>query len=195
MGGPRVPSTHRFRVLFVVRPGPTEAACTRYRGYNVMEALRRAGVETQHLDDQKIFERLDELRQFDLVVLVRRRMSPEIVRLLEFADEHAIPVVCDLDDYIFDEEVIPESDYLRAMPLDQARELIHEFREIVLRATYYTGATDILKIRKAATLGKTSSGSPTALTWADSSFHIEPSRKFEAVATAVRSASVISAEH
>ncbi|MGO9596801.1 MAG: glycosyltransferase [Isosphaeraceae bacterium] len=150
-----MPSTHRYRVLFVVRPGPTEAACTRYRGYNVMEALRLAGVETQHLDDQKIFERLDELRLFDLVVLVRRRMSPEIARLLEFADECSIPVVCDLDDYIFDEEVIPESDYLRAMPLDQARGLIHEFRELVLRATYYTGATDTLTC-KAAALGKTS---------------------------------------
>src|SRR5208337_4088133 len=45
-GGPRVLSTHRFRVLFVVRPGTMEAACTRYRGYNVMEALRLAGVAT-----------------------------------------------------------------------------------------------------------------------------------------------------
>ena len=34
-------------------------------------------------------------------------MSPEITRLLEFADEFSIPVICDLDDYLFDEEVIP----------------------------------------------------------------------------------------
>ena len=154
-GGPRVPSDRRFRVLFIVRPGPSVADCTRYRGYNIMEALRLAGVETDHLDDRRIPERIEEILLFDLVVLVRRRMSPEIHRLLEFAHEFAIPIICDLDDYLFDEEVIPCSDYLHGMPLEQARELIHQFRELVLRAGYYTGATEFLRER-AALLGKPS---------------------------------------
>jgi hypothetical protein len=45
-GGPRIPSRHRFRVLFVVRPGRDDPSCMRYRAYNVMEALRKVGVET-----------------------------------------------------------------------------------------------------------------------------------------------------
>ena len=80
-----MPSDRRFRVLFIVRPGPSVADCTRYRGYNIMEALRLAGVETDHLDDRRIPERIEEILLFDLVVLVRRQMSPEIHRLLEFA--------------------------------------------------------------------------------------------------------------
>ena len=125
------------------------------QGLQYHERLRLAGVETDHLDDRRIPERLEELLLFDLVVLVRRLMSPEITRLLEFADEFSIPVICDLDDYIFDEEVIPCSDYLQEMPLEQARELIRGFRELVLRAGYYTGATDFLRERAAA-LGKAS---------------------------------------
>ena len=161
-GGARVPSDRRFRILFIVRPGPFDAACTRYRGYNIMEALRLAGVETDHLDDRRIPERLEEILLFDLVVLVRRRISPKITRLLEFADEFSIPVICDLDDYIFDEEVIPCSDYLHEMPLKQARELIQGFRELVLRAGYYTGATVFLRERVAA-LGKASYRIPNGL--------------------------------
>src|SRR5271166_954453 len=77
-GGLRVPSHRCFRVLFIVRPGPTEAACTRYRGYNIMEALRLSGVETDHMDDRRLHERLEEILLFDLVVIVRGRLSPEI---------------------------------------------------------------------------------------------------------------------
>src|SRR4051812_42987207 len=144
-GGPRVPSSDRFRVLYVVRPGPSVATCTRYRGYNIMEALRRLGVEVDHLDDRRIPERLEELLLFDLVVLVRRSISPELIRLLEFAEEFSIPVVCDLDDYLFDEAVIPHSDYLSGMDPEGARGLIREYRELVVRSNYYTGATEYLK--------------------------------------------------
>src|ERR1700758_5430695 len=41
-GGLRIPSRHRFRVLFVVRPGVADAACMRYRAFNLIEALRLA---------------------------------------------------------------------------------------------------------------------------------------------------------
>ena len=190
-GGPRVPSDRHFRILFIVRPGPSEAACTRYRGYNIMEALRLAGVETDHLDDRRVPERLEELLLFDLIVLVRRRMSPEITRLLEFADEFSIPVICDLDDYIFDEEVIPCSDYLQEMPLEQARELIQGFRELVLRAGYYTGATDFLRARAAA-LGKASYRIPNGLNQVQLDYSARPLRRSGTDATGRRYESAIS---
>ena len=164
-GGPRVPSERRFRVLFVVRPGPSDANSTRFRGFDVMEALRLTGVpETDHLDDRRIPELLEEILLFDLVVLVRRRMSPEIHQLLEFAEKSAIPVICDLDDYLFDEEVIPCSDFLMGMPLEQAREMIHQFRELILRAGYYTGATDLLRENGRPCSASRATGSPTAST-------------------------------
>src|ERR1017187_7992872 len=161
-GSPRVPSHRTFRVLFIVRPGITEAACTRYRAYNVMEALRKVGVETELLDDQLLQERLGEVLGFDLIVLVRRRWSPEIASLLEFAERHSIPVICDLDDYLFDLEVIPHSEYLRQQPIEAARALINQFRDLVLKCRYYTGATSYLRER-AASLGVSSYRIPNGL--------------------------------
>ena len=53
-GGSRIPSVHSFRVLFVIRPGVWDAACMRIPGYNIIEALRLAGIEVAHLDDRHI---------------------------------------------------------------------------------------------------------------------------------------------
>ena len=161
-GGARAPSHRRFRVLFIVVPGITEAHCMRYRAYNVMEALRHAGLESDHLDDRLIPDRLGEVLAFDLIVLVRRRLSPEIALLLEFAGRHSIPVICDLDDYLFDQEVIPHSEYLRHQPIETAQSLINQFRDLVLSCRYYTGATVYLRDRAAA-LGAVSYQIPNGL--------------------------------
>jgi glycosyltransferase involved in cell wall biosynthesis len=127
-----------------------------------MEALRLAGVETDHLDDHRLTERLEAILGYDLVVLVRRRLSEEINELLAFADRFSIPVVCDLDDYIFNEEVIPCSDHLSKMPIEQSESLIRDFRELVLRANFYTGATEYL-VQEATALGKASYLIPNGL--------------------------------
>jgi glycosyltransferase involved in cell wall biosynthesis len=154
-GGVRIPSLESFRVLFVIRPGVWDAACMRYRGYNVIEALRRAGVEAAHLDDRHIPERLAEALSYDLIVLVRRQMTREIALLLEGAVDLAIPVVCDLDDYLFDDEVIPYIEMLRQAPIDQARRLVWQWREVPERCQFFTGSTSYLTER-VATLGKRS---------------------------------------
>jgi glycosyltransferase involved in cell wall biosynthesis len=119
----------------------------RYRAYNVMEALRQAGVECALFDDRTMTNRLGEVLAFDLIVLVRRRHTPEVSRLLEFAETHKLPVICDLDDYLFDLEVLPHSEYLSREPIEKASALIHEFRELVLRCRYYTGSTRYLTER------------------------------------------------
>lgn len=151
-GGPRVPSHRSFRVLFVVRPGVMDAACMRYRGYNVMEALRLSGIESAHLDDRHIPERLAEALSFDLIVLVRRHMTPEIALLLEGAERFSVPVVCDLDDYLFDDEVIPYIEFFRQLPIETARSLVRAWRAVPERCNYFTGSTPHLTER-AATLG------------------------------------------
>jgi glycosyltransferase involved in cell wall biosynthesis len=149
----RIPSLESFRVLFVIRPGVWDAACMRYRGYNVIEALRRSGVEVAHLDDRQLPERLGEALSYDLIVLVRRQMTPEIALLLEGAGELAIPVVCDLDDYLFDDEVIPYVAMLRQAPIDQARRIVREWRAVLKRCQFFTASTAYLTERAAA-LGK-----------------------------------------
>ena len=151
-GGPRIPSQHRFRVLFVVRPGIEDPSNMRYRAYNVMEALRTVGVETDLVDDRLLATRLPQILAFDLIVLVRRRSSKQVDLLLQFAKKHCIPVICDLDDYLFDEEVVPHSEYLRMLPAEDARAVIHAFRGPILKCRYFTGSTPYLTER-AVSLG------------------------------------------
>jgi hypothetical protein len=83
----------------------------RYRAYKVM-ALRTVGVETDLVDDRLLATRLPQVLAFDLIVQVRRRSSKEVNLLLQYAEKHCIRVICDLDDYLFDKEVLPHSEYL-----------------------------------------------------------------------------------
>lgn len=154
-GGPRIPSHRSFRVLFVLRPGVWDAASMRYRGYNVIEALRLVGIEAAHLDDRHIPRRLAEALSYDLIVLVRRQLTPELTLLLDGAGRHSVPVICDFDDYVFDDEVIPYIEMLRRLPLDQARGIIGQWRDVLDRCRYFTGSSAYLTERAAA-LGKES---------------------------------------
>ena len=154
-GGPWVPSAARFRVLYVVRPGVWDAACMRYRGFNLVEALRIAGVEADFLDDREIPTRLAEALGYDLIVLVRRQASPEVLLLLDEARKLAIPTVCDLDDYLSDEEITPFVAMLKAMPQGQARAWVEQWRGVLNRCDFYTGSTRYL-VERAALLGKPS---------------------------------------
>ena len=143
-GPARVPSPGRFRVLYVIRPGLYNAGSTRYRGHNLIEALGIFDIEATHLDDRRLPESRTEILAFDLVVIVRRDKTPEITRLVEFAKRHSIPVICDLDDYLFDEEVIAHSDYLRSQPAKAASAVIEGWRELIRMCGSYTAATPFL---------------------------------------------------
>jgi len=149
-GGPRVPSPRSFRILFVLRPDIHDAACIRYRAYNIIEALRLAGIEATHLDDRQIPRRLADALSFDLIVIVRRPMSPEISDLLHFAERSSVPVVCDFDDYLFDEEVIPHVEWFRDKSSDEIRCFVERWREILVRCNAFTGTTAFLTKRVAA---------------------------------------------
>jgi glycosyltransferase involved in cell wall biosynthesis len=155
VGGPRIPSIRKFRVLFVVRPGVWDGVSMRYRGYNIIEALRLAGIEADHLDDRYVIEHLDEALAYDLIVLVRRQMTPEIARLLDAAERFSVPVVFELDDYLFDDEIIPYVEMYRALPIDEARREVRKWRDLLERCDFYTGSTEHLTERAAA-IGKAS---------------------------------------
>jgi glycosyltransferase involved in cell wall biosynthesis len=143
-GATRVSFPGRFRVLFIIRPGLYNAGSTRYRGHNLIEALGILEVEATYLDDRRLPACLSEVLAFDLIVIVRREKTPEIIQLLEFAKWHSIPVICDLDDYLFDDEAITHSDYLQSQPIEAAHTLIREWRELIRLCGYYTGATAFL---------------------------------------------------
>jgi glycosyltransferase involved in cell wall biosynthesis len=151
IGGPRIPSVRSFRVLFVIRPGVWDAVCMRYRGYNVMEALRLAGVEVAHLDDRYLSDHLARALAYDLIVLVRRQMTPEIAQLLDAAGRFSVPVIFELDDYLFDDETIPYVEMYRNLPIHEARAHVRKWRDLLDRCDYCTASTAHLAERAAAT--------------------------------------------
>ena len=148
--GVRVPSHRSFRILFVLRPDIHDAACIRYRAYNIIEALRLAGIEAAHLDDRQIPRRLADALSFDLIVIVRRPMTPEISILLHHAKRSSVPVVYDIDDYLFDEEVFPHVEAFREKSPDEMRRLVETRREVLVRCDAFTGTTAFLTKRAAA---------------------------------------------
>lgn len=136
--------------MFLIRPGVWDAACMRYRGYNVVEALRLSGIEVAYIDDRHLTERFAEVLSYDLIVLVRRPMTPEMSELLDAAAELSVPVVFDLDDYLFDDEIIPYVAMLRLASPEKARAGVAEWRDMLMRCDFYTGSTAYLTERATA---------------------------------------------
>jgi glycosyltransferase involved in cell wall biosynthesis len=122
----------------------------RFRGFNVMQALRLEGVEVAHLDDRRIPERLAYALEFDLIVLVRRQMTPEIALVLDCAERMGIPVTYDLDDYLFDYEAIPCLKDNIKMFMNDFDKFIDSWRDVLLRCKYYTTTNQFLRERAAA---------------------------------------------
>jgi glycosyltransferase involved in cell wall biosynthesis len=150
VGVPRVRAAGRYRVLFVIKPGPFDASTTRYRTYNVIEALGQSGVEVGFIDVDELDQRQAEVLAHDLLVLMRRTATPAIHRLLDAAGKARVPVVFDIDDYVFDREAMPYLDYMKWF-----YPYILGYRETFDRCEYFTGSTPTL-VERARRLGKKS---------------------------------------
>jgi glycosyltransferase involved in cell wall biosynthesis len=150
IGVPRVPSPRIFRVLHVIKPGPFDAASMRYRSHNVLEALGQLGIEATFLDIEQLPQQLGWALGHDLIVLTRRPCDPNIRLLLEHAEKAQVPVVFDIDDYVFDTEVISYLSYLKGFET-----YILGYRQTLDRCAYFTGATPNL-VERARALGKKS---------------------------------------
>lgn len=155
VGKPHAPTKGELRVAFVLKPGVHDAAALRYRGFNVIEALQCAGIEATHFDEELIPEELARLLAYDLIVLVRRQFNENIGLLLNAAERAGVPVLFDIDDYVFEDDVIPHVEWLRGQPPESARAWIKAWRTCLDRCGYFTGSTPML-VDRADALGKIS---------------------------------------
>jgi glycosyltransferase involved in cell wall biosynthesis len=153
VGGPRIPSTQTFRVVYVLKPGVHDAACTRYRGFNLIEALRLSGVEASYVDEGHLGDRLGWVLSHDLIVLTRRALNEPVARLIDAARKAEVPLVYDIDDFLFDDEVVAHSDWFRRVPPEQALAIVRGYKLCFERCDYFTGATEFL-VERAAERGK-----------------------------------------
>ncbi len=155
VGGPRVPSPRKFRVIYVSRRGIFDAASLRYRGYNILEALQLSGIEAARVDEEHVAAEMGRILSYDLIVLVRRPLTEQIALLLDAADRAGVPVIFDIDDYIFEEEIIPHVEWYRRQPPEVARSCVQSWLRCLCRCRYFTGSTPIL-VDRVAELGKQS---------------------------------------
>jgi glycosyltransferase involved in cell wall biosynthesis len=145
-----VPNLRKFRVVFVGSTDACEAQSMRYRAHNVIEALALLHLEGNFVAREDVAARLPFLLSHDLIVLVRLMDSEAVAVLVEAAGQAGIPVVYDIDDYLFEPWITPYVEAFRsARPID-ARQTVDVFARCLHRCDYFTGSTAYLAERAAA---------------------------------------------
>jgi glycosyltransferase involved in cell wall biosynthesis len=128
----------------------------RYRAHNLIEALPLAGLEGTFVPQEEIYLHLPRILAHDLIVLVRRMRNDAVTTLIGLARRQGLPIVYDIDDYIFDPWILP---YVEAFHHEQdktkALRLMDELGACLDQCDYFTGSTPYLA-EKAAALGKDS---------------------------------------
>src|SRR5262249_28990235 len=104
--GANVPSQRRFRVVFIGSL-TREFQSMRYRAQHVIEALALAGVEAIFVPEEEVVEHRSRILSHDLIVLARVKYSEVIASLIDFARRIGIPVIYDIDDFIFEPWIMP----------------------------------------------------------------------------------------
>jgi glycosyltransferase involved in cell wall biosynthesis len=144
-GPARAPSTRKFRVAFL-GSGGQDLHTMRYRAHHVMEALALFGLESTYVAEEELPDRLSTLLAHDLIVLVRRQYNEAIAALLDAARRLHVPVVFDIDDYLFDHWVLPYVEALSPLSLPYMDKL----SRCLDACDYFTGSTTRLVEQAAA---------------------------------------------
>lgn len=131
------------RVLFV---SGIEGAPFRYRVQLPAEALRLYNVESQfcYFTDPALG---DQIEDANLVVLYRVPATERILHLIKSSQSKNIPVLYDLDDLIFDPEIVSEIPALQTLPSDSAKEWLREiccYRTTMQACDAFIGSTEPL---------------------------------------------------
>lgn len=135
-------------ILFYL--GCTLGESKRYRVFNVIEYLTERGFRSTVIDDTQIIRAGQELDKFDVIVLMRAAMSPQISNLISYAKSLNIPVVYEVDDYIFEPSIVPDIDgvkYLTEEGQKQYIEGVHLYRDALMSCDYAITPTAYLSQR------------------------------------------------
>jgi glycosyltransferase involved in cell wall biosynthesis len=146
----------QFRVAYIGSRWGFDAASMRYRAHNLVEALDLAGVECMFVPQEEVQSQFSTILSHDMIVLVRRVRDDTITTLIGLARRRGLPIVFDIDDYIFDPWAMP---YVEAFndPAGRAKvlRLMDDLGACLDQCDYFTGSTPYLA-EKAASKGKES---------------------------------------
>src|SRR5579875_3538136 len=153
---PGAAKANKLRIAYIGSQLALDAATMRYRAHNLIEALPLVGLEGIFVPQEDVPSQLSAILDHDLIVLVRRIRDDALTTLIGLARRKRLPIVYDIDDYIFDPWVMP---YVEAFqdPLGRAKVLglMDDLGACLDRCDYFTGSTSYLA-EKAAALGKKS---------------------------------------
>lgn len=145
-----------LRVLFIHSGDPVLGNSRRYRAENLAEQLRLRGAEASLMQDIDCEARLGEALTYDVIVLQRVILLPQVRVLLDVARTHGCRIVFDLDDFIFDPAIVDQIDAVRQMNESQRSAYLRGvllYRETLEAADVFTGTTQAL-VAGAQRLGK-----------------------------------------
>lgn len=147
-------SPRKFRVLFMI--SPWAGVTNRYRAYNMKEYLEMSGIESDVIGIDELDAKLPWALGFDILVIHRIPMNDILNALIKKCKELHIPVIFDLDDYIFDVSLVNRIDEIRRMNSVDRNEWIEHVqacRKTLEESDYFIGTTDYL-VKKVEELDK-----------------------------------------
>jgi glycosyltransferase involved in cell wall biosynthesis len=161
----RLLTPRAFRVLFV--SSDAGFVSHRYRVHHYGEYLARAGVDASVVLEHELPALLPRVPLHDVVVAFRLAMTPVVADLYAACRRAGVPVVYDVDDLVFDPEIVVPRwvDGLRALAgeaLAAYLDRIPRYREALLAADRCTTTTETLAARCRA-LGRATAVLPNGL--------------------------------
>ncbi|WP_316151124.1 methyltransferase domain-containing protein [Cupriavidus sp. BIC8F] len=161
---PAITNQH-FDVVFAI--GCWEGESKRYRVHNLAEGLEDLGYQVHVMPYGRIGVLQEQNVKADVVVLFRAPydLGVGVDQFLKYAKIRGIKVVFDVDDLVFDPDVIDQIDGFRQLPESEQKQYIdgvHHYRELLLAADMVTVPTEYLRAR-VEKLGKTAVVIPNSI--------------------------------
>lgn len=135
-----------MRVLYII--GCNEGESKRYRVHNMIEGLNCCGVEADW--NYEIHEYIYDnsyLKKYDIVILFRCGYSERINKFIVMLNQLNIPVVFDIDDLVFDPEIVNTISMYNLMNNDEKEAYITGIKmvnQVMVMCDYITASTKYL---------------------------------------------------
>ena len=145
---PHYITPRKFSVLFLIFPWAE--ITNRYRVYNMREYLLSAGIPVEIASVDAIEKKIYWVLGFDIVVIHRIPLYPALKKFIKKCRALGIPVIFDLDDYIFNLDLIDRIELLSRADREERKNWVRHFRgcrETLLAADYFFGTTEYLADR------------------------------------------------
>lgn len=150
-----IPTCRKFRILYLDGVGVgSDFVSYRYRISNIREALTFVDVESGETNIFELSNNLQQLFDYDVLVLFRAGWNEGLQKIVERCRALHIPVIFDLDDYVF-EPAIATEEYISGIhkwTKKQKQEYLHgvqSYRQTLMACDYFIASTDYIAERAA----------------------------------------------